>query len=200
MAKLIKHSYLLLLIIAAINLGTAFAHGDAVSSSVDPENQAAHQLARQALCIDPASVLISFEDVDPNRTQSARAVMTPALSGALQSTLAGSAVSTSFTSSCAGVDGYVLVLVRVTYLDPNIYAGFGSDTYGYTLSLQSGKYQTSSYFVDHYVLPGLRFIAFDEEAYSEAGGAAPFEQQILARTQVMIDQLVSAWLQDNGVK
>lgn len=173
-------------IVAALSL--AFAH-----------DEKTHWLEGRTLCVAPDSVLLTFNDVTPTRAQAARANTFSSLDGKLRNTLRQARVETDFKDSCQGSDSFVVVSVRVTFLDPNIYPSnrYGKQAFGLTLSVHTGQHADATYLAEHYVLPQQRFIAFDELAFSEVERGEGFERYVKDQAGAMIRELAAAWHEDN---
>jgi hypothetical protein len=116
----------------------------------------------------------------------------------LESALERHSLDAEFRQSCNQSDAFVVASIRVTYLDPEVYRGYESGTYGYALSLQVGGHAGTDFFDDHYVLPGLRYIAFEEETHTETARGVFLEDHLLARTDNLLDELSHAWQDANG--
>ncbi len=118
--------------------------------------------------------------------------------------LSQSNVDVEFSSSCKNNDAFVLLLVRITYLDAldseiHTKYNYGKEAYGYSMALMVGKYEDASYFEDHYVLPELKFMAFKEESFSEQRDNINFDQYIIDQAPGLLTTLAEYWLEDNCV-
>lgn len=170
-----------------------------LASVASAHGERTHWLEDQRLCVDPTSVLLLFDEVQPTRAEAARANLFASLGSALRGSLQRARVDADFSGSCVGRDGYVLVSIWIRFLDPNVYAShrYGDQAFGLTLSVQTGRHASGAYFAEHYVLPEMTFNAFEEVAYSEIDRGAQFENHVRARADALIQELVDAWHEDN---
>ncbi len=163
-----------------------------------------HNLEGQKLCVDQSSVQISFHLIKQSLATQAQTNMVEDLQQSIRAILSHSNTDVEFLSSCKDSDAFVLLLVRITYLDAldsEIHAkyNYGKEAYGYSKSLMVGKYEDTNYFENHHVLPELKFMAFKEESFSEQRDKINFDQYIIDQAPGLLTTLAESWLEDNCV-
>ncbi|UCH24932.1 MAG: hypothetical protein JSV66_13405 [Trueperaceae bacterium] len=188
-------SVLLLLFVLLVTLtGFAFSHEETPTSSHDEE---LNHLAGTVLCVGEDSVFTAYSGANPSRANLHTARLKRGLSDLLETSLERHDLDVEFRQSCSPSDAFVVASVRITYLDPEIYRGYEPGSYGYALSLQVGEYAGTDFFDDHYVLSGLRYIAFVEETYTETARGVFLEDHLLERTENLLEELSHAWQDAN---
>ncbi len=160
-------------------------------------DEAPHHLQGQVLCIDPSSIMVLLDEVDPGRARGAERSLPNRLAAQIASGLRKGHIPFARNGGCGGSDAYVSVVVQVAGLDPAIYTHHGPDSFSIAVSLQVGGFATSSELIDRNVLPDMTFLGFQESVASEARGAAPFESRVGTTTGALVTQLVDAWRADN---
>ena len=163
----------------------AAAHGDF-----------AIHLARQTLCVAPASVVLNFEGVDEARQAAARETLLRTLGAELRGVLAAANVGVEERASCADADAFVLLVAGVRYLDPRSYIGFGEEAYSYDLSLRVGALESGAA-AETPELRDLRFAASAGDIHSEGETGEPFEGALEAQAVPLFKSLAAAWWEDN---
>ncbi|GBF04641.1 hypothetical protein DAERI_020238 [Deinococcus aerius] len=166
-------------------LGQAGAHGQQLSD-----------LRGVTLCLDPASVGVTFEELAPARAARARQEIEPALRQSLGSALKAAGVRHEVRASCTGQPGMTRWEADVRYLNPRNYVGFGDPAYSYQVFLFVGdpaSVQLSA--------PGAgsaRGFAVDwADIHSESRTGQPFEPVVLRWGEEQMRDLVVAWRRDN---
>lgn len=158
-------------------------------------------LDSQVLCVAPESVVIDLQGVDDSRGNSARIKMLNSLRSSLNRvvrTASVSAVSSAAAGSCSDSDSFVALVVQVRSLDPDVYTRYGPQSFSYSLWVQVGRYAGESYLAgNNFLLPESRFVAFQEDAFSEIGRGQGFEDSIALEADRLLGELVGAWQEAN---
>lgn len=169
----------------AVLLGQAGAHGQQLSD-----------LRGVTLCLDPASVQVTFEEMAPARAARARGEIESALTQSLGSALKAAWVRHEVRASCEGRPGLTRLQADVRYLNPRNYVGFGDPAYSFQVILIVG---------DLAALQGTaqsagaaRGFEVDwADIHSESRTGQPFEPVVLGWGEEQVRDLVVAWRRDN---
>lgn len=167
-------------------LGSAGAHGELLSD-----------LRGLTLCLDPAAVRVTFEELPPGRAAQARPAIFPVLQRALPAALERAGVRHEVRPSCEGRDGLTRLQVKIRYLDPRAYIGFGDPAYSYDVAMRVTNPESAGASVAGVVGARRGFSSGWADIHSESRTGRPFEEVVVGWGEEQVRDLVVAWRRDN---
>lgn len=176
----------LLPLACAALVGFAGAHGEQGSD-----------LRGTTLCMDLASVGVTFEDLSPGRAAQARRAVLPTLRRELPASLERAGVRHEVRPSCAGRDGLTRLQVNVRYLDPRHYVGFGDPAYSYEVGMRVSNPESARSGVAGVVGARRGFSSGWADIHSESRTGRPFEEIVVGWGEEQMRDLIVAWRRDN---
>jgi hypothetical protein len=190
-----------LLLVGALLFAVAGAQPDHAANSAHQHEIFNFRLSDDVLCVAPESVVIDLQGFVSERLERSQTVLVNSLHSSLNRAFRQASVSTatsSLTGSCANSDSFVTIAVQVRALDPAIYRSYGSDGFSYSLWVQVGAYaEASDLQRSNFLLPDTKFVAFQEDAFSETRRGVPVEMTVLQGANELLDELAAAWRSDN---
>ncbi|WP_102124862.1 hypothetical protein [Deinococcus planocerae] len=176
----------LLPLACAALLGLAGAHGEQLSD-----------LRGTTLCLDPASVGVTFEELAPARAARARQEILPVLQRELPASLSRAGVRHEVRPSCAGRDGLTRLEVGVRFLDPRHYLGFGDPAYSYDVGIRVSNPASAGASMAGVVGARRGFSSGWADIHSESRTGRPFEEAVVGWGEEQMRDLIAAWRRDN---
>ncbi len=147
--------------------------------------QTINTLGGSVLCLDPASVEVTVQDLQRPHPAAVRAALLQDLTRTLRADLTRSRVPTKSRPSCQGDAAYTQLAVEVRYLNPRNYVGFGDPAYSFSLYARVMDLRTDPI--------TYRFVSGYDDIHSEGRTHQPFEGALRTWGAEEVRDVAVAW-------